>query len=102
MNMIDLTDLNFETEVTKATSPVIVVWTTVSNVASTLLILQMKKLELVDSTTLKFGKVDIDLYPALAIRFSIRELPLVMRFEDGLLVAQASSLTKEILGDLTC
>jgi len=39
------------------------------------------------------GYVDIDKHPSLAMRFSIRNIPLVALFQDGVITDQGSTIT---------
>ena len=92
--MILLTSENFAVEVLQSPLPVLVlfgaVWSILSNHTAT-------KMEALDHTHVKVGRVDVDKSSDLAIRFAVRDMPLVMLFKEGLLVAKDIDLTASLV-----
>lgn len=91
MGMIVLTNENFDLEVLRSKAPVAVVWGAVGNVAANRIALQLEK-ELPPG--IKLAMVDVDSNAALAMRFSIRELPYMHLFVEGLALESDSEVDK--------
>ena len=88
--MISLTTDNFDSEVLQSDIPVVVLWGMPMNVNSNLIAIAFKKLRL---PNVKFSRVDIDAEPELVMRFTIRDVPLLVLFVDGLAIAQDTTLS---------
>ena len=91
--MLDITGKNFDTEVLQSQLPVLVLWGAAMDVNSNKIALQMMKL---DAAKVKTVRVDIDASPELVMRFSVRDVPLVVLFIQGMAMAQDTSLTPEM------
>lgn len=94
--MLELTGKNFDAEVLKSQPlPVIVLWSGgTMDINSNKIALQMMKL---DPTKVKISMVDISKSPDLVMRFSVRDVPLVVLFVQGMAVAQDTTLTDSII-----
>lgn len=92
--MVQLTGANFDKEVLQDQPlPVLVLWGA-RDVNTTKIYLQMIKL---DETKVKITQVYVDDEPALAMKYSIRDVPLVVLFIHGMIVAQDTTLSEAIL-----
>ena len=92
--MLEVTSKNFDTEVLQSQLPVLVLWGAAMDVNSNKIALQMMKL---DATKVKTVRVDIDKSPDLVMRFSVRDVPLVVLFEQGMALAQDTTLSDALL-----
>ena len=91
--MLEVTSKTFDAEVLQSQLPVIVLWSAAMDVNSNKIAMEMTKL---DATKVKIVRVDIDQQPQLVMRFSVRDVPLVVLFIQGMAMAQGTSLTAEI------
>ncbi len=85
-------------KLTPESSPVIVLWGIPLDLNTDRIAAQLNQL---NPTKVKTGEVDINAYPQLAMRFSVRNSPFLMIVVNGLTVAQGTSLTPEILQQVT-
>jgi thioredoxin-like negative regulator of GroEL len=93
--MVQLTGKNFDAEVLQNQPlPVLLLWGAWMDVNTTKIRLQMMKL---DETKVKLAQAYIDDVPDLAMKFSIRNCPYVILIVDGMVVAEGTNLTSEIL-----
>jgi thioredoxin-like negative regulator of GroEL len=92
--MLEVTIKNFESEVLQSQLPVLVLWGSVMDVNSNKIALQMMKL---DATKVKAVRVDIDKSPDLVMRYTVRDVPLVVLFEQGMALAQDTTLSDVLL-----
>lgn len=89
--MITVDELSFETAVKASKVPVIVVFVTEWSVLSGAVAKRASELDPSKFTVLK---VDVDKSPSLAVRFSIRYVPFLMKFlPTGELIASGKVLT---------
>ena len=96
--MLELTGKNFESEVIQnQLLPVLVLWAVAMDVNSTQLAFKIMKL---DTTKVKIAKVDIDQSPDLVMRYSVRQVPLLVLFVQGMAVAQDTNLSFSILQNI--
>lgn len=93
--MLELTGKTFDVEVLlNQPLPVLVLWSAAMDVNSTKIALQMMKL---DSTKVKIVKVDIDKSPDLVMRFTVRDVPSLVLFVQGMAMAEDTTLSDTIL-----
>ncbi len=82
-NVAEFTDSNFQDEVLNSPLPVVVdfwaVWCGPCRMISPII----DELSNEYSGKVKFGKVDIDANPEIAIKYGIRGIPIVMVFSNG-------------------
>ena len=86
--MVQLTLENFDAEVTKVETPVIVLWGNSGNVASNLIAFRLQR----QSIQAKLCRVEVDQQAQLAMKFSLRQLPFLMLFVNGLTVVASADL----------
>jgi thioredoxin-like negative regulator of GroEL len=97
--MLELTGQNFETEVLQNQPlPVLVLWGAAMDINSNKIVLQMMKL---DATKVKIARVDINKSPDLVMKYSVRDVPLVVLFIEGLALEQDTKLSDAILQQVT-
>jgi thioredoxin 1 len=88
MKPVEFTDANFEKEVLKASTPVLVdfwaVWCGPCKMIAPLVEEIAKEYD----GRLKVGKVDVDSNPEVAMKFGIRSIPTIMVFKGGKVVEQ--------------
>jgi len=97
--MLELTGQNFETEVLQNQPlPVLVLWGAAMDINSNKIVLQMMKL---DATKVKIARVDINKSPDLVMKYSVRDVPLVVLFIEGLALEQDTKLSDVILQQVT-
>ena len=100
-NVHVITDSNFESEVLKSTTPVLVdFWATWCGPCKAL---GPKLEELAGSYTskVKFVKVDVDQNPETASRFGIRGIPTLILFKNGQMVDQlVGNQPKEVIENI--
>jgi thioredoxin-like negative regulator of GroEL len=98
--MLELTGKNFDTEVLQNQKlPVLVLWSGgTMDINSNKIAVQMMKL---DPTKVKITMVDISKSPELVMRFSVRDVPLVVLFVAGMAVVQDTVLSDSILKQVT-
>ena len=101
-NVVTLTESNFESEVAQSPQPVLVdfwaEWCGPCKMLSPILD------EIADEKvgTLKITKVNVDEYPALSARFSVRFIPTLILFKDGEVKEQVvgSTSKRELISKL--
>ena len=91
--MLELTNSNFESKVLQNNFPVLVLWG-MNEPMSNQIAIQMMKL---NSAKVQIGKIDIDISPDLAMKFSIRQIPFIMLFVQGMVIATDTTLSDAIL-----
>jgi thioredoxin 1 len=92
--MLEVTPKNFDAEVLQCQLPVLVLWGAAMDVNSNKIAFQMMKL---DATKVKCVRVDIDASPELVMRFTVRDVPLVVLFIQGMAMAQdTTGVTQEM------
>ncbi len=88
MKPIEITDANFDQEVLKSETPVVVdfwaVWCGPCKAVAPVL----EQLAGEYSGRLKVGKLDVDSNPGVTTRFNIRSIPTIMVFKGGHVVEQ--------------
>ncbi len=102
MNIITITNDNFETEVLESKTPVLIdFWATWCGPCR----MQGPVLDEIaaESDTVKIGKVNVDEEQMLALKFGITSIPTLMLFKDGkeankLVGLRSKEELKEILG----
>lgn len=96
-SVLQLTGKNFEAEVLQNQLPVLVLWGAWMDVNTTKIRLAMMKL---DPAKVKITQVYADDCPDLVMKFSVRQIPLVVLFVDGNAVIEDTSLTPGILQNI--
>ena len=99
MEPMELTDTNFETEVIKSNTPVLVdfwaVWCGPCRAVAPI----VEEMARDYAGKLKVGKVDVDQNPEISMRFGIRSIPTLFLFKGGKVVEQViGALPKPKLG----
>ncbi len=88
MSEIEITVENFESEVIKSNKPVLVDfgadWCAPCKMIEPIL----SEIAQEYSDKIKVGKVDVDKFPAIAARFSIRSIPTLFFFKNGEIINQ--------------
>lgn len=91
-NIVTLTDTNFDTEVTKASQPVLVdfwaEWCGPCKMVAPIL----DELATEYGGKIKIGKVNIDDHQALATQYGIRAIPTLLIFKNGQVIDQVVGL----------
>ena len=82
-NILEINDLNFETEVLKATEPFLLDFSAVWCGPCKMLSPIVEKIADENLGKIKVGKLDIDDSPGVAAKFGIRGVPTVVVFKDG-------------------
>jgi thioredoxin 1 len=82
-NVLELNDLNFEDEVLKSTSPVLVDFTAAWCGPCKRLAPIIEEIANEAGGSYKVGKLDVDASPATAARFGVRAMPTLMVFRAG-------------------
>jgi thioredoxin 1 len=93
MNIVELTDQNFETEVLKADVPVLVDFTAVWCGPCKALAPIIEKIATDYQGKVKVGKLDIDNAPEVTRKYGVKSVPTVMIFQDAQKVGQSVGLT---------
>jgi thioredoxin-like negative regulator of GroEL len=75
-----------------------VLWGAAMDINSNKIVLQMMKL---DATKVKIARVDINKSPDLVMKYSVRDVPLVVLFIEGLALEQDTKLSDAILQQVT-
>jgi thioredoxin 1 len=86
-NLVTLTSDNFESEISGATTPVIVDFWAPWCGPCQMLTPVLEQLAGEKAGAVKIGKVNVDDEPELASRFGVRSIPLLVFFKDGKQVA---------------
>ena len=88
MHPIEITDANFEQEVTKSELPVLIdfwaVWCGPCKMIAPL----VEELAGEYEGKIKIGKVDVDSNPQISMNYGIRSIPTLLVFKDGKVVDQ--------------
>lgn len=95
MPLETVTSKNFDTEVLQSTLPVVVLWGEAMDVNSNQVAYQM--MVKVDPVLAKCVRIDIDQSPDLVMRFSVRDVPLVVLWIQGMAMEQDTTLSQKIL-----
>jgi thioredoxin 1 len=100
MKPTELTEENFELEVLKATTPVLVDFWAVWCGPCKMIAPIVEELAEEYSGKLKIGKVDVDNHQQIAMQFGIRSIPTLLVFKDGKVVEQiVGAAPKKMLVD---
>jgi thioredoxin-like negative regulator of GroEL len=89
--MTKITNQNFNSVILQVPGPVLVLWGMISDPNTTNLF------NLLSTTTNETAFVDIDANPDLAMKFSIRQIPLLTVFKTGMILAQDTSISPVIV-----
>jgi thioredoxin 1 len=93
MNIVELSDQNFEAEVLKASIPVLVDFTATWCGPCKALTPIIEKIADDFQGKIKVGKLDIDDAPEVTRKYGVKSVPTVLVFKDGQKVGQAVGLT---------
>lgn len=88
MKPMELTDANFEQEVLKSDTPVLVDFWAVWCGPCKMIAPVVEELAKEYDGKLKVGKVDVDSNPEVSMKFGIRSIPTLMVFKGGKVVEQ--------------
>jgi thioredoxin 1 len=88
MKPLELTDTNFEQEVLKASTPVLVDFWAVWCGPCKMIAPMVDELAVEYDGKLKIGKVDVDHQQKIAMQFGIRSIPTLLVFKGGKVVEQ--------------
>lgn len=94
-NIIELTDANFDQEVLKSTTPVLVDFTATWCGPCKMLAPIVEKLADETAGKYKVGKLDIDDAPGVTQRYQVRGVPTVMVFKNGEKTGQHVGVTNK-------
>lgn len=92
-NVLAFNDVNFESDVLKASEPVLVDFTATWCAPCKALAPIVEKLADEYTGKVRVGKCDIDDSPGTAAKYGVRSVPTVMVFKNGAKVAQHVGLT---------
>src|SRR5689334_16095320 len=93
MNIVELTDQNFDAEVLKANMPVLVDFTASWCGPCKALSPIIERIADDFQGKVKVGKLDIDEAPEVTRRYGVKSVPTVLVFKDGQKVGQSVGLT---------
>ncbi len=88
MKPVELTEINFEQEVLKATIPVLVDFWAVWCGPCKMIAPIVDELSVEYDGKLKIGKVDVDNHQQIAMQYGIRSIPTLLIFKAGKVVEQ--------------
>jgi thioredoxin 1 len=88
MKPVELSEMNFEQEVLKASTPVLVDFWAVWCGPCKMIAPIVDELAVEYEGKLKFGKVDVDNHQQIAMQYGIRSIPTLLIFKDGKVVEQ--------------
>ena len=97
--MIDLNSQNFDDVVShKTENNVVVMWRSESSVLVNTTAIQLEEAMKTVKKPPTLAQIDIDKCPDVAMRFSIRHIPYLMLFINGMLMVAEPDLTKFLAG----
>jgi thioredoxin 1 len=82
-NVLEINDLNFETEVLKSKEPFVLDFSAVWCGPCKALAPIVEKLADENVGKIRVGKLDVDDSPAVAAKFGIKSIPVILVFRDG-------------------
>jgi thioredoxin 1 len=88
MKPVELSEINFDQEVLKATMPVLVDFWAVWCGPCKMIAPIVDELSVEYDGKLKIGKVDVDNHQQIAMQYGIRSIPTLLIFKDGKVVEQ--------------
>jgi thioredoxin 1 len=88
MKPVELSEINFEQEVLKAATPVLVDFWAVWCGPCKMIAPIVDELSVEYDGKLKIGKVDVDTHQQIAMQYGIRSIPTLLIFKDGKVVEQ--------------
>jgi thioredoxin 1 len=94
-NILEINDLNFETEVLKATEPFLLDFSAVWCGPCKMLSPIVEKIADENLGKIKVGKLDIDDSPGVAAKFGIRGVPTIVVFKGGKEAARHVGVTNK-------
>jgi thioredoxin 1 len=103
MKAIEITDANFETEVTKSTLPVLVdFWASWCGPCK-MIAPAIEEIATEYGGKLKVGKMDVDANPAVPTKFHIQSIPTLLIFKNGTVVEQivGAAQKKNLIAKIT-
>lgn len=103
MKAIEITDTNFDTEVLKSQTPVLVdFWASWCGPCK-MIAPSIEEIASEYSGTLKVGKMDVDANPMVPTKFHIQSIPTLLIFKNGAVVEQivGASPKKNLIAKIT-
>ncbi len=88
MHPVEITDANFDTEVTKSNIPVLIDFWAVWCGPCKMIAPFVEELAGEYEGKIKVGKVDVDSNPQISMNYGIRSIPTLLVFKDGKVVDQ--------------
>ena len=88
MKPVELSEINFEQEVLKSSTPVLVDFWAVWCGPCKMIAPIVDELSIEYEGKLKIGKVDVDNHQQIAMQYGIRSIPTLLIFKDGKVVEQ--------------
>ncbi|GAB6281340.1 MAG: thioredoxin [Ignavibacterium sp.] len=86
MKPIEITDNNFETEVLKSQSPILIDFWAVWCGPCKIIAPVVEEIANEYEGKLKVGKLDVDNNPQTSVKYGIRSIPTLLLFKDGVVV----------------
>jgi len=88
MSTIEITDINFDVEVSRSPLPVLVDFTAAWCAPCRVIAPHVEAVAAANQARLRVGKCDVDANQQLTARLDVRSMPTLMLFKDGQVIGQ--------------